>query len=124
MLTKKEFALFRKEAEQALQEIAMKYDVNIKAGNISYTNTNFNLKLEVTKKDIGGKTFEQVEFEKHCIMYGLKPEHYKKEFTMNGEKFAITGFKPRATKMPILAVNQEGKSYKFRADIVKRLLAG
>lgn len=124
MLTKKEFAAFRQETEQALQAIAEKYNVNIKAGNISYTNTNFNLKLEVTKKDIGGKSFEQVEFEKYCFLYGLKPEDYKKQFTLDGKTFTLTGFKPRARKMPVVAISQDGKGYKFGEDTVKRLLVG
>ena len=124
MLTKKEFEIFRKEVEQTLEGIAKKYNANIKAGKIKYDTNSFNLDLQVTKKDIDGKSFEQVEFEKYCSWYGLKPEDYKKQFTMNGKKFALTGFKPRATKMPILAVSEEGKSYKFGEDTVKRLMVG
>jgi len=124
MLTKKEFVAFRQEAEKALQELAKKYDVNIKAGNIKYDNNSFNLDLKMTKKDIGGKTFEQVEFEKHCFMYGFKPEDYRKQFTMNGETFTVTGFKLRATKMPIVAVRQDGRGFKFGEETVKRLLVG
>jgi thiol-disulfide isomerase/thioredoxin len=122
MLSKKEFESFRKETEEALQKVAQKYNVNIKSGKIKYTDNSFNLDLLVSKKDIGGKTFEQVEFEKYCLMYGLKPEDYRKQFIMNGDVFIITGFKPRATKMPIIAVTPEGKSYKFGEDTVKRLL--
>ena len=122
MLTKKEFAAFRQETEQALKALTEKYNVNIKAGNISYTNTNFSLKLEVSKKDIGGKSFEQVEFEKYCVLYGFKPEDYKKKFNMNGKTFTLTGFKPRAKKMPVIAISQDGKGYKFGEETVKRLM--
>lgn len=71
MLSKKGFEMFRKETEQVLQEIAKKYDVNIHAGHISYDSNHFELKLEVTKKEINGKSYEQTEFEKECIYYGL-----------------------------------------------------
>lgn len=124
MLSKKEFAAFRQDVEQALQELTKKYDVNIKAGNIKYDSNSFNLDLQMTKKDIGGKTFEQVEFEKYCRLYGFKPEDYKKQFNMNGKTFTLTGFKPRATKMPVIAISQDGKGYKFGEETVKRLLAG
>jgi hypothetical protein len=45
MLSKKGFESFRQEAEQVLQEIAKKYDVDIKAGHISYTTNSFEFVL-------------------------------------------------------------------------------
>jgi hypothetical protein len=124
MLNKKGFAEFRQETEKALQELAKKFGVNIHAGSISYTDNNFTLKLEVTKKEIEGKSFEQVEFEKNCWMCGLKPEDYKKQFTLNGKVYSIVAIKPRATKMPIVATRPDGSRYKFSEDTVKRLLVG
>ena len=41
---------------------------------------------------------------------------------MNGKIFTITGFKPRATKMPVIAISQDGKKYKFGKETVKRLM--
>jgi len=121
MLSKKEFEAFRNELEEATKALANKYNVNIKAGHIKYTNNSFNLGLEVTKKEINGKSFEQVEFEKLCLLYGFKPEDYNKQFTSHGRKFAIYGFNNRARTMPILAKGEDGKNYKFSTE-VKRLL--
>lgn len=121
MLTKKEFESFRMEAEKALSDIAKKYNVDIKAGKIKYTNNSFNLDLQINKKEIDGKSFEQVEFEKYCSLYGFRPEDYNKTFTMQGKQFSICGFKPRASKMPVLAKSNDGKIYKFGQEI-KRLI--
>jgi hypothetical protein len=58
MLTSKEFTAFRAEVEQALQSIATKYNANIKATKIKYTTDSFTLNLDVTKKEVNGKSFE------------------------------------------------------------------
>lgn len=120
--TKEELRTYRIEIEQALQEVAKQHNVNIKAGNISYSANDFKLTLEVSQKEVNGLSYEQAEFNKNCMLYGFKPEDYKKEFSMNGKTFAITGFNHRAHKMPILAKGNDGKGYKFACDTVKRLI--
>jgi hypothetical protein len=122
MLSKQEFASFRKETEQALQELAKKYNVNIEAAGIKYTSNSFDMTLKMTKKEVNGKSFEQAEFEKHCILYGFKPEDYNKSFVMNGKTYTLCGFKLKARTMPVLARNKDGQNYKFGEDTVKRLL--
>jgi len=122
MLSKKEFDAFRKETELALIELAKKHNVNIEAGKIKYTSDSFNLDLKVTKKEVNGKSFEQSEFEKYCVLYGFQPEDYNKSFVTSGRKFKLIGFKTSARTMPVLAQSEDGKSYKFGTD-VKRLLS-
>ena len=122
MLTKPEFASFRLEAEKALQQLSEKYNVNITAGKIRYDDNSFNLDLKMTKKEVNGELFEKVEFEKYCFMYGFKPEDYLKKFISNCKTYTIIGFKPRNTKMPVIAVSQDNKRYKFNEETVKRLL--
>lgn len=122
MLTKKEFEMFRKETEEALAKLAEKYGATVKAGKIKYTSNSFNLDLQVAKKDIGGKSFEQIEFEKYCVFYGLKPEHYNKEVTYNGDKYNIVGFKPQASKYPVIAKCEDGKRYKWTEQLAKMLI--
>ncbi|MDD4779199.1 MAG: hypothetical protein PHT02_01155 [Tissierellia bacterium] len=124
MLTKKEFEMFRKETEEALKSIAEKYGATIKAGKIKYTNNSFNLDLQVVKKDIGGKSFEQVEFEKYCVFYGIRPEDYNREVTYNGKIYNLVGFKPNSSKYPILLKCEDGKTYKWGTDLIKLLLVG
>ena len=123
MFSKEELRLYRFEIEQALKEVADKHNVNIHAGNITYTDSSFKLTLEVNKKEVAGKPFEQAQFEKYCLMFGFKPEDYGKQFVSNGKMFTITGFNLKAHKMPVLAKSIDGKGYKFPESTVKRLIA-
>lgn len=123
MFTKQQFKDFRSDVEKALEEVSKKYNVNIKAGNITYSNISFNLKLEVTKKEVNGKSFEQAEFEKYAILYGFKPSDYNKQFAYGGKKYVFIGFKPKSHKYPILAKCTNGKTYKFPIEIVKMMIA-
>lgn len=123
MLTKKEFGAFRKELEQITKGLAEKYNVNIHAGKIKYTDISFNLDVEVTKKEVNGTSFEQAEFEKYCFLYNLKPEHYNKSFKSSGKSYNIIGFKPNRPKFPIIAKSEDGKQYKFTEDILDKIKA-
>jgi len=121
--TKEELRNYRVEIEQALQIVAEKHNINIHAGNINYTSNDFKLTLEVSKKEVDGLSYEQAEFNKNCFLFGFTPEDYKKTFAMNGKLFTITGFNLKAHKMPIHAIGNDGRGYKFASDTVKRLIA-
>ena len=105
-----------------MKQIADKYNANIKAGKVKYSDNSFNLDLQVNKKEVSGKSFEQAEFEKYCMLFGFKPTDYNKQFNMNGKTFTIKGLNLKAHKMPVKAVCSDGKAYKFGEDTVKRLL--
>ena len=122
MLTKEEFKAFRIELEQVTEGLAKKFNVNIKAGKIKYSTDNFNLDLQVTKKEVNGLSFEQAEFEKCCFLYGFKPEDYNKQFESKGHMYTLVGFKSSARTMPVLATREDGRRFKFGTE-VKRLLA-
>ena len=122
MLSVMQFKEFRKEVEAALAPIAEKYGTTVKIGSMSYTSTDFKMPLTFVKKEINGKPYEQVEFEKYCHCFGFCQEDYRKEFTYNGEKFKIVGVKPNAPKYPVLAENAKGEVYKMTAGLVKMLM--
>jgi len=113
MLTNLQFKSFRQEAENALQEIAKKYDVNIKTGSIKYTSNSFNVDLQVTKKEVNGIAFEQAEFERYCFLYGIPKNAYNKELNMNGKKYYPISFKPKASKYPVIVKCSDGNNYKW-----------
>ena len=119
---KKEFEVFRLEVKEALKGISEKYNFNIEAGSIKYTDINFDMTLKITEKEVNGKSYELLEFEKYCSMYGLKSSDYGKKFTSNGKTFTLSGFKPRATKLPVIAIDENGQGYKFTVETVKRLM--
>ena len=119
MLTKEQFRMFRQDVNEVLKGVADKYNVDLQAGNISYSDTNFTMKLEAKAREINGQSFEQAEFEKYCLLYGFSKSDYNREFILNGRKFYLIGFKPKASKYPALAKCEDGKNYKFSAEIIK-----
>jgi hypothetical protein len=119
MLTCTEFKIFRKEAEQALQGLAQKYNANIMAGNIKYDTNHFTISITVRKNDIAGKSYEQAEFEKCCVIFGLKPSDFGKTFASQGREFTICGIDMKARSMPILATSN-GKTYKFKEESITK----
>lgn len=122
MLNKKGFETFRQGAEKALLSLAKEFNVDIKAGKIKYTDNSFNLELVVSKKEVNGKPFEQAEFEKNCVLYGLKPEDYNRVVTVQGREFTVFGLDIKARKRPVLVRDSEGKVFTFTEEAVQRLI--
>lgn len=120
MLTKQQFNEFREDFQEALKEVSEKYNVNITAGNISYTNIDFTMKVNVKMNEVEGKSFEQAEFEKYCFMFGFLPEDYGKKAVNLGEEYTLVGFYPRKRKQPVKIV-KDGKNYIITEERAKLL---
>lgn len=118
----KEFENFRNDVSKALEEVAKKYQVEISTGKIKYSDFDFSMELKAVKQE-DGLDGKQKEFEQHCFIFGFKPEHYKAEFTLQGDKFQLIGFNPRSPKnsCSIQSVTS-GKQYKCSDETVKRAL--
>lgn len=56
------------------------------------------------------------EFERFCVRFGLKPEHYGAAFVSQGKQFTICGLQPNAPKFPVLARSTRGAVYKFKVE--------
>ena len=91
--TKTEFNNFRNDVENALNEVAKKYSLNIHAGNITHDEFDFTMQLKCKK--IG---CEKEKFEAYCSLYGFKKTDYLREFTLDNEKFQLIGFNLSASK--------------------------
>lgn len=121
MYDKKEFVAFSREVEAALADMAEKRGIKIKAGNIRFSLHNFSITLDVSKKEVDGKPFEQVEFEKLCVLFGFEPSDYLRSFSMGGRTFQLVSFNPKGYTKPVIAQGDDGKRYKFGKE-VQRLL--
>jgi len=120
MLTKPEFASFRLETEKALQQLSEKYNINITAGKIRYDDNSFNLDLKMTKKEVNGESFEKVEFEKYCFLYGFKPEDYLKKFISNCKTYTIVGLSRETLRCQLLQFLRMERGI----NLMKKLLRG
>lgn len=119
---KKSFEAFRKDVEDALNEVAKKYEVQLKTGKIKYGEYDFTMELKSTKinedKDIQQEKFNQV-----CALYGFTPEQYKVEFNSNGKVFQLIGFNTNKPKNCCsLYCVTDGKTYQCSDEMVHRAL--
>ena len=56
-------------------------------------------------------------------MYGLDYDDYDRRFTYDGKDYIIIGIRPSKRKYPISCQQvQDGKTYAFTADMIRRLL--
>src|SRR5208282_4789782 len=113
----------RAEIEAALQAVATKHGIVIKAGNGNYSGTNATLKLEISVVDASGLVVnkEVAAFQRVAVMYGFKPEDLGRSFTVRGKNFTLAGFDSKSRKFPILA-SCNGKMFKLEIDSVQRAL--
>lgn len=113
---------FRQDFEKAMEALEKQYSFIIDLGNITYSATSFYGKLEVHEGDSRDDLNEQ-EFKAYCKTYGLDPEDYDRRFTYGGKDYIIIGIRPSKRKYPISCQQvQDGKSYTFTADMIRRLL--
>lgn len=106
---------FRKDFKEAVKDLEEKYNLEINIGNITYSDVDFQTKLNaVLIKD--GKSVEQIEFEKYCEYYNLKPSDYNRKLkTQEKGTYYLIGFSPKARTYPYLARKKENNTvYKFK----------
>lgn len=104
---------FRDDFMRLNEAIELKYGVKVQLGNISYTESDFNTTLKVYK-DNGGECIEKLEFNKLCKRYGIAEDDFGIEFSYNGKKFKLIGFKPKNRTYPIIAMeSSSNKRFKL-----------
>jgi len=110
--TKSELKEFRKDLENSLEEIKEKYNISIDFGAISYEKDNFSFRASAVRTINESGEFvspEQIMFNKHCRLFKVKEEDYKKIFSFGGMTFELTGFKPKSPKYSVLAMDVRSK---------------
>jgi hypothetical protein len=112
------------ECEEALRPVAEKYGLTLDRKGSTYRRDALPVmfQLLVTEKDEDGNVLSAAakDFQKFATMFGLKADDLHREFVHQGERFRITGVKPRSRKFPLLGENvRTGKTYKFPVETVK-----
>lgn len=123
MFTKIEFESLRKEAELALASIAEKYNCEVHAGNITYSDVSATLSVKFDSKGPGDISAEQNLFNAYCTRYGFKSEDYRKHFTMNGHDYTLVGFNIKARKN-FCIVERDGKEFVCAPEMLMRDFKG
>ncbi len=112
----------RADVDAAMGNIASKYGIAIRLGNISFLPEKATGKVEfvVTNNTSDGTSVNPREavmkpdFKRYAHAFGLKPEQYGVIFIFGQERYKLVGLKPRAPKLPVIATNiANGTSYKL-----------
>lgn len=119
--TKQEFIELRDDINTVLQPVAEKYALRMTAGNISYSEDRFSVKIECARTDAGD--LEKKEFDKNCTLFGLSPDDYRREFIINADKHILVGLSLGSPKYPFICLNlKTNKKCKITEEAVKRAL--
>ena len=120
-MKKQYFNELRKDVEKALKEVEEKYQISIHAGNVTYTDLSFSIKLDCTRTDI------DVQKEKFLqdlpFMRNWKESDYMRKFVIKGTEYQLIGFKPENKYSMILERVKDKEKYKFVEKAILDLAA-
>ena len=91
----------------AVAAIEKKHNIVIERGNSSYDDDSFSLKLNVKKVAANGRVDHFKKEAEAFHMYSnyrhnIKVADLHRPFSLNGEKFVVVGYRPRASKKPVV----------------------
>ena len=113
------------ELKQALAGFEEKYNVKVTVGSITYSEMQFTTKLTVESNVKFSEEGQRKDFERSCILYGLKPEDYGKVISVEVrrgvfEDFKLIGFENSRRKYPLRAIRQsDKKEMLLTTDVLK-----
>ena len=109
----------------ALEKVAADLGLTVEAKGGTYDAGHFTTKFRFCCVGDDGVaiTPERENFSKYAEMYDLSPDDLGRTFRSHGKVFTIAGLNTRARKRPILCDADDGKTYTFREDDVRRLLS-
>ena len=127
-ITKELLQNLRADLDKAIADVGGKHNVVLRVGKASYTPSagTATFKLEVTTLADGGKRRDIPAelFLQYADIIGLKKEDLHKEITLQGRKFKVSGYKPKARKNSIYIFDSiANKTFVTSVEAVKRQLA-
>ena len=105
--------IMRASINSKLAELESDFNIKIKLGRISYSDSNFTSKVECNLvKD--GQVIETIatDFDRYKDAWGLQFS-LGYTFLSNDVRYKVVGLKPRNRKYPIIAETFRGTRYKF-----------
>ena len=116
----------REEIEAALKVVADKYDVSIRTGSCTYSETDIKYRLEVKTND--KSVIEEKEkrtWESYCHLFDFKKDDYKRIFESQGESYTIIGLDLGKSKYSLKCRKvSDGKIYGFVAEQIAKKING
>lgn len=101
----------------ALEKIAKKYGVTIKSNGGTLGDNDFSMKMKVELVNVTKQYSPWI-----YTALNLPEDVIGKTFVNRGVNFTITELNTRSPKFPVIAVDENGKGFKFTTDSIKTLL--
>lgn len=115
-----------KDVKSAILEVLKNYGLSAEFDGGKFDAERFipKINIVITNNDGSTTSVYEKDFKQYAHMVGLKSDDFNKTFTYNGQKYNISGLKLKSRKFPVIAYNTiTKKSYKFDANVVKKLLS-
>jgi len=107
----------RSEINKKLEEL-QSLGLELKLGNIKYSDSSFTAKLECV---IEGENLYELEFQK-SLKFIQYPDAIGKEIEFQNKKYTFVGFKPRARTRHALIENTSGQLYRIEFSSISSQL--
>ena len=115
--------LISDEVEAAVQAIAERHGLTIKAAGGVYGTNEGSVKLVVkVKQAASGLSADEDTFRKYAQLYGLEPAWFGQTFRSGGRTYTISGISLTSRTRPVIA-DREGKRFKFDTEDIRRVMA-
>lgn len=111
-------------AEAALAPLAEEFGLTLTPKGSSYDDTVLRLRVELGIRQLAdGRSSDQAQFEKYCVIYGLSPKEFGREFDYCKDRYKIVAVQPSRDKRPIVgARTRDGKRFLFEPEQVQNAL--
>lgn len=125
MIERQQIKSIRDRFLEAVRPIAEEMGVAVTPGMCKYGPTGeIRLQISPINEDGTVETKEAQAFKQYARLEGLNPTDLGRTFRSQGKTFEIIGFKPRATKRPILCrCREDRKNYVFESRAIKLKLS-
>lgn len=112
------FKEFRKDFNATMETLGKKYNITLRAGNITYDDNTFTVKVEAKRSDVDVDKINFMNALTYMERYGFKEDDYLKEFATRGTVYSIVGFKPGNKYDVVIKRKSDGKQYGTTHDSV------
>ena len=117
--SKDELKIIRTEIDNALLGVGEKYGIKFRLGNISFSESEFNGKLNATLLNKVEENKEE-KFKRECKYIGLNESDFGKEFEMVGKSYVVCDIDLSKRKYPLIALcKQDGRKYKVAVSMFR-----
>lgn len=109
--------VLRAALEEAVKSVEETHKIKIKIGNMGYSANGDNVSIKVEAVAEGGNDKYATDYNRYRSMHNLP--RLGTIIQTGGKVFKLVGFKPRATKYPVIAQDENGDRFRLPIDVVQ-----